>query len=281
MCRWLNILTLLGSGKLRHRAKFLPTFGAHSENIVSNMETYGLIGKKLSHSFSKKFFTEKFAREHIDAVYELYELDSADELRLLVKNTPNLKGLNVTIPYKLDVLPLLDYLAPSAAKVGAVNVIKIHVDGSLGGYNSDYDGFKYSLQRFIPEGHIFDALILGTGGASKAVQAVLDDLGMAYIFVSRTPMGNNCISYDELPMLGLDAHRLIVNTTPLGMYPNVHEFPPLPYEQLTASHYLHDLVYNPEETEFMKRGKRYGAQVKNGLEMLYRQAEKAWEIWQA
>ncbi|WP_448520418.1 shikimate dehydrogenase family protein [Rhodoflexus sp.] len=244
------------------------------------MQAYGLIGKKLSHSFSKKFFTEKFAREQINAVYELYELSSAEELSTLIQNNPQLRGLNVTIPYKLDVLPLLDYLAPSAVKVGAVNVIKIHPDGSLGGYNSDYEGFKYSLLRFIPTGHTFAALILGTGGASKAVQAVLEDLGMSYTFVSRVPAGRNCISYDELPSLGLDAHRLIINTTPLGMYPNIHEFPPLPYEELTTAHFLHDLVYNPEETAFMQRGAQYGAQVKNGLEMLYRQAEKAWEIWQ-
>jgi len=244
------------------------------------MKGYGLIGRKLSHSFSKKFFTEKFEREQIDAVYELYELSSADELIALIRNNPHIKGLNVTIPYKQDVMPLLDYIDPKAAQIGAVNVIKVGTDGSLTGYNSDYDGFKYSLQRFIPAGHMFDVLILGTGGASKAIQSVLSDMGMEYTFVSRTPAGDNCISYDQLPALGLDAYRLIVNTTPLGMYPHVHEFPPLPYEQLTASHYLYDLVYNPEETEFMKRGKKYGAQVKNGLEMLYRQAEKAWEIWQ-
>jgi shikimate dehydrogenase len=259
---------------------FLVTFGIIAVNRLLKMQGYGLIGRKLSHSFSKKFFTEKFEREQINAVYELYELSAADDLRALIKNNPHIKGLNVTIPYKLDVMPLLDYIDPKAAQIGAVNVIKIHTEGILGGYNSDYEGFRYSLQRFIPEGHIFDALILGTGGASKAVQAVLEDMGMEYTFVSRTPAGDNCISYDELPLLGLDAYRLIVNTTPLGMYPNVHEFPPLPYEQLTASHYLHDLVYNPEETEFMKRAKQQGAQVKNGLEMLYRQAEKAWDIWQ-
>ncbi|MCS7018734.1 MAG: shikimate dehydrogenase [Cytophagales bacterium] len=244
------------------------------------MQGYGLIGKKLSHSFSKIFFTEKFAREQINAVYELYELPSADQLRTLVKNNPQLRGLNVTIPYKCDVIPLLDYIDPKAAEIGAVNVIKIHPDGTLSGYNSDYEGFRYSLQRFTPPEHLYNALILGTGGAAKAVQAVLNDMGMEYTFVSRMPIGNNCISYDELPFLGLDAYRLIINTTPLGMYPNVHQFPPLPYEQLTPSHYLHDLVYNPEETAFMKRGKQYGAHVKNGLEMLYRQAEKAWEIWQ-
>lgn len=245
------------------------------------MQGYGLIGRKLSHSFSKKFFTEKFRREQINAVYELYELESADQLRRLIGDNPHLRGLNVTIPYKRDVMPFLDYIDPQAARIGAVNVIKINPDGTTVGYNSDYEGFRYSLQRFIPENLMMNALILGTGGASKAVQAVLEDLDMEYAFVSRTPAGNNCIGYDELNVSGLDAYRLIINTTPLGMYPNVHEFPPIPYEQLTGSHYLHDLVYNPEETEFMKRGRQYGARVKNGLEMLYRQAEKAWEIWQA
>ncbi|MCS6968614.1 MAG: shikimate dehydrogenase [Cytophagales bacterium] len=245
------------------------------------MQRYGLIGRKLSHSFSKKYFTEKFARQCIDATYQLYELESVQALPELIKSQPELKGLNVTIPFKVEVIPLMDYLAPCAAKVGAVNVIKIHSDGRLGGYNSDYDGFKYSLERFIPHGRIFHALILGTGGASKAVQAVLSDMEMEYTFVSRTPADSRTIGYEELKTLGLDAFRLIINTTPLGMYPNIDQFPPLPYEQLTSAHYLHDLVYNPEVTEFMKRGSYYGAHVKNGLEMLYQQAEKAWQIWQS
>ena len=256
------------------------------------MTRYGLIGHPLTHSFSQAYFTEKFAREGItDARYDLFDMpDVQTELPELLR-LPNLRGLNVTIPHKTSVQPFLDRLDESAEKVGAVNVIRIESDGSRTGFNSDYYGFQQSLTEWV-SGTVRDhvdspaplsilpanALVLGTGGASKAVVAALHDLGIACTSVSRTPASGG-LSYAYLTNHIAD-YQLIVNCSPLGTYPNVDAAPALPYEQLTAADWLYDLVYNPAETAFMRRGREQGAAVMNGYRMLVLQAEKAWEIWQ-
>ncbi|GAA4433823.1 shikimate dehydrogenase [Pontibacter saemangeumensis] len=242
------------------------------------MRKFGLIGKKLGHSFSKKYFTEKFEREGIqDASYELYELPDARELTALLQREPELAGLNVTVPYKQDVLPLLDELDTAAAKIGAVNTIRIS-EGRTKGFNTDYIGFKESLEAFYPRQERGQALVLGTGGAAKAVWAALNALNIPYRAVSRTP-GSNELSYEQLTPALLQGYNLVVNTTPIGMHPHTAAAPPLPYGALSAAHYLYDLVYNPEETQFLKNGAAAGAKTCNGLGMLYRQADAAWEIW--
>jgi shikimate dehydrogenase len=243
------------------------------------MKTYGLIGYRLSHSFSKKYFNEKFEKEHIaDCVYENFPLETIKDFPSLLQTTPGLKGCNVTIPYKEEIIPYLNELDAAAKEIGAVNVVKILPDGKLIGYNSDYYGFKTSLEKFIPSGQSFRALILGTGGAAKAVAVALKDLGIQYKYVSRSK-GEGVLSYDEIDEKTLQQHSIIVNTSPLGMYPDVDSFPAIPYHYLTDKHYLYDLVYNPEVTTFMRKGQASGAHVVNGLEMLVGQAEKAWEIW--
>ncbi len=243
------------------------------------MKTYGLIGYRLSHSFSKKYFNEKFTKENIaDCVYENFPLETIQEFTSLLHNTPDLKGCNVTIPYKEEIIQYLDELDSAAKEIGAVNVVKILPDGKLIGYNSDYYGFKTSLEKFIPANQSFRALILGTGGAAKAVAVALKDLGIPYQYVSRSK-GNGVISYAEIDAKLLGQYSIIINTSPLGMYPDVDSFPAIPYQFLTDKHYLYDLVYNPEVTTFMRKGKEHGAHVVNGLEMLIGQAEKAWEIW--
>ena len=246
------------------------------------MRTFGLIGRSLSHSFSQTYFTQKFYRLGLDTYrYELFELASAHELPTLFARYPDLAGLNVTIPYKEQVWPYLTDTAPSAALVGAVNVIEIRADGSLIGHNTDYVGFRESLRTFYPtRGAAARALILGTGGAAKAVAVALRELDIAYWLVSRDALSPH-LTYAELTPEVLAAHSLIINTTPLGTYPNVAASPPLPYAALTPQHYLFDLVYNPSETQFMQRGREAGAQVKNGFDMLERQAEAAWAIWTA
>lgn len=244
------------------------------------MRLYGLIGRSLAHSFSQAYFTQKFDRLGItDCRYELFELPEPATLPNLLARHPELVGLNVTIPYKEQVWPYLSRLAPSAARVGAVNVIEIQDDGALVGHNTDVVGFRESLRRFYPlRGQAGRALVLGTGGAAKAVSAALADLGIPHWQVSRSPLAAH-LTYHELTPQVLAAHLLIINTTPLGTYPNVDECPDLAYDCLTASHYLFDLVYNPRETEFLRRGAAQGAHVKNGYEMLELQAEAAWDIW--
>jgi shikimate dehydrogenase len=243
------------------------------------MQSYGLIGKKLGHSFSKRYFTEKFEREGIaDATYELYELATIAELPQLLQNQPELVGLNVTVPYKETVIPFLDELDEAAARIGAVNTIKITA-GKTKGYNTDYIGFRDSLEPFYPATQNSRALVLGTGGASKAVVAALQDLQINYTILSRQA-GQGQLTYADLTPELLKQYQLIVNTTPLGMYPAVENCPELPYEALSAQHYLYDLVYNPEQTLFLGKGKSAGAQTINGLQMLYGQAEAAWKIWQ-
>ncbi len=245
------------------------------------MQAFGLIGKKLGHSFSKNFFSEKFKTEDItNSKYELYEIASVEELPTLIKKfNGNLKGLNVTIPYKEDVIALLDEIDPAAKKIGAVNVLKINSKGKIKGYNSDYFGFKSSLENFVGN-NLSDikALILGTGGASKAVKQTLIDLNIPYIYVSRN-RGKSQISYKDISEEIIKDHKLIINCTPLGMHPDINTCPDLPYEALDQKHFLYDLVYNPEETLFMKKGRQKGAKAIHGLQMLILQAEKSWEIW--
>ena len=244
------------------------------------MREFGLIGKSLGHSFSQTYFTQKFqSLELTDCSYELFELPTIAELPALLATHPNLVGLNVTIPYKEQVWPYLSEVAPSAARVGAVNVIEVTEDGRYIGHNTDYIGFKESLERFYPHrGENAAALILGTGGASKAVEVALRDLGIRYWLVSRNPMGSG-LTYDDLTPALVGGHSLIINATPLGTYPRVEESPTLPYAVLSSQHYLYDLVYNPSETQFMRKGIEAGAHTTNGFEMLCLQAEAAWKIW--
>lgn len=247
------------------------------------MDKYGLIGFPLGHSFSKGFFNEKFHTENIDAEYTNYELPSIENFLDVVHHTPNLKGLNVTIPYKQQIIPFLDALNEDTKEIGAVNVIKfVHQpEGKvlLIGYNSDIIGFTQSLKPLLQPIHR-KALILGTGGASKAVFYGLKKLGIESLFVSREKKGTETLTYNELTPEIINNHNIIINTTPVGMFPHVDACPPIPYEYLTSNHLLYDLTYNPDETLFMKRGKQQGATVKNGLEMLLLQALAAWEIWQ-
>ncbi|NJL11989.1 MAG: shikimate dehydrogenase [Microscillaceae bacterium] len=252
------------------------------------MQKYGLIGYPLSHSFSKQFFEAKFAREQLqEASYELYELKSLQELPPLLAREPGLLGLNVTIPYKQKILPYLKNLSPSAQTVGAVNVIKINADKSLTGHNTDYYGFLQSLSHQLGEYKNlrsldgYRALVLGTGGASQAVQAALQSLKIPFQLVSRTKKQPKNLLYENLSEALIAEHRLIINTTPLGMYPQTDTCPPIPYQFLNAQHLLYDLVYNPEMTLFLQKGNEAGARIKGGLEMLHLQAEKAWEIWQS
>ena len=241
------------------------------------MRNFGLIGYPLGHSFSKKYFTEKFKDLGLsDHKYDLFELETIDLFPELWKD-PDLVGINVTVPHKQAVRQYLDALDPSAEKVGAVNVIK-RTGNRLTGYNSDYFGFRTSLENFMPKNSVRKALILGTGGSSKAVKAVLTDLNIQFEFVSRKS-GEGMISYDQMTPEIIKEHQLIVNTTPLGMHPKVDNCPAIPYEALGSAHLLFDLVYNPETTKFMQMGLDQGARVKNGLEMLHLQADKSWEIW--
>jgi shikimate dehydrogenase len=244
------------------------------------MREFGLIGRSLEHSFSQTYFTQKFENLGLsDHRYELFELYSITELPRLLAQHPELCGLNVTIPYKEQVWTYLDEMSPIAARIGAVNVIEFAADGRRIGHNTDYIGFQESVRRFYPtRGDDAGALILGTGGAAKAVETALRDLGIRCWLVSRNPLAAGLTYADLSPSL-LQAHSLIINTTPLGTYPNVAECPSIPYEHLTERHYLYDLIYNPGETLFMQKGREMGAHTKNGFEMLCLQAEAAWAIW--
>lgn len=245
------------------------------------MRIYGLIGYPLGHSFSARYFGNKFSKEGIeDARYQLFELKDISLFSKLWQEQPALRGLNVTIPYKEKVIPYLDRLSDSAKEIGAVNVIRREADNSLSGHNTDYIGFKQSLLNWLPELHRQKALVLGTGGAAKAVSIALKHLNVPHVFVSRQE-GEANLSYEQLSTEVLNEHQLIINTTPLGMQPAIETKPRLPYHLLGNQHWLYDLVYNPETTAFMQEGIRQGAQVKNGLEMLHAQAEAAWKIWQA
>ena len=245
------------------------------------MQKYGLIGYPLKHSFSIGFFNEKFKSEGIDAEYVNFEIPEINDFMEVIEENPNLCGLNVTIPYKEQVIPFLDELDKDTAQIGAVNVIKI-VRGPKGkvkltGYNSDIIGFSQSIQPLLQPYHK-KALILGTGGSSKAIYHGLKSLGIDSIFVSRTQK-EGMLTYEELTPEIMAEHTVIVNCTPVGMYPKVDFCPAIPYELLTPNHLLYDLLYNPNTTLFMKKGEEHGAVTKNGLEMLLLQAFAAWEIW--
>lgn len=252
------------------------------------MKLYGLIGYPLTHSFSKRYFADKFERENItNSRYDVYELPDINQLPALLAETPDLRGLNVTIPYKKAVIPFLDGLDDaSAGRIGAVNTIKIFADGSTKGYNTDYYGFRQSVCQWLDrrgESCLgLETLVLGNGGSAQAVLVALDDLGAKPTIVSRSKDVESkypVIGYEDLTQEVMQSHRLIINTTPLGMHPNVDTFPPIPYEWLSSEHYLYDLVYNPLETAFMKKGVAQKAIVHNGLKMLQLQAEKSWDTW--
>ena len=244
------------------------------------MEQYGLIGYPLHHSFSKGYFNKKFEVEKIDATYDNYEIESIGDVMKIISDHPHLCGLNVTIPYKEQIISFLDEIDGHARTIGAVNVIKIGKKNKkkyLTGYNSDYIGFKESIQPYLPSYHK-KALILGTGGSAKAISYGLKQLSISSVFVSRKK-SEGLLTYDELNEDILHTHTVIVNCTPTGMFPQVNDCPQLPYHLLTSQHILYDLIYNPKETLFLKKGKEKEATVVNGLDMLLRQAEVAWKIW--
>ncbi|MBR3390037.1 MAG: shikimate dehydrogenase [Prevotella sp.] len=244
------------------------------------MDKYGLIGYPLAHSFSISYFNEKFESEGIDAVYENFEIPQIDDVKEIIDSNPDLKGLNVTIPYKQQVLKYIKELSPEAKAIGAVNVIRIEHKGNktvLKGFNSDVIGFTKSIEPILNTYHK-KALILGTGGAAKAVQYGLQSLGIETLLVSRTKK-KNAITYEEVTADIVREYNVIVNCTPVGMYPHIDECPKLPYEAMDSHTLLYDLLYNPDETKFLRLGAERGATVKNGLEMLLLQAFVSWEIW--
>ena len=244
------------------------------------MPLFGLLGFPLGHSFSKTYFTEKFKAEKIDAEFVNFESANIGQTLQVIKTTPSLKGFAVTIPYKEKIIPYLDYISEEAQKIGAVNSVKVEytIAGPiLTGYNTDILGFKESLLQFIQTSPT-QALLLGTGGAAKAVRHALASLGIEVLTVSRTPHSPSEIAYDQVAHF-LPNTPLIINATPVGMWPNVTDCPDIPYHLLTPNHYLFDLIYNPEITEFMYRGKQQGTQIKNGLQMLHLQADYSWELW--
>ena len=244
------------------------------------MKKFGIIGYPLGHSFSPGYFNEKFQHEGIDAIYEKYELPVITDLQAIIDYTQDLCGFNVTIPYKEKVMSYLDVISPEARAIGAVNVVKVtNKDGKkhLEGYNSDLIGFTRSIQPLL-EAHHKKALVLGTGGASKAVMYGLHKLGIETMLVSRYQK-NNTIQYEQIDEEVMKEYTVIVNCTPCGMAPHFDECPAIPYCHITPKHLLFDLIYNPDETLFLKNGREQGAVTKNGLEMLLLQAEGAWEIW--
>jgi len=237
---------------------------------------YGLIGFPLGHTFSPGYFNAKFAREGIDAEYKAFPIASISELHQLLELYPHLSGLNVTTPYKEQVIPLLDECDETATGIGAVNCINI-ADGKTKGFNTDIIGFEQSLLPLLQPG-MDKAIVLGTGGAARAVKYVLDKYKVSYTSVSRVEK-DGLLSYTELTDEIIESHKIIINTTPLGMYPFTESYPPIPYGALGPQHLLYDLIYNPEFTTFLQKGKQQGAMIKNGLQMLELQADASWAIW--
>lgn len=240
------------------------------------MTKYGIIGYPLGHSFSRGFFTEKFARESIDAQYLNFEIPDVAMLSDVLRDNPELRGLNVTLPHKQAVIPLLDEMSEEAMEIGAVNVIRVR-NGKLKGFNSDIIGFTNSIKSLL-QPHHRKALVLGTGGASKAIRVGLNRLGIEWTYVSRSPR-EGMVTYEDITAETLQEYTVIVNCSPVGMFPKVDAAPAIPYELLSPQHLLFDCVYNPEETLFMKKGRAQGATVKNGLEMLHLQAVASWKFW--
>ncbi|MBT8272821.1 MAG: shikimate dehydrogenase [Bacteroidia bacterium] len=237
---------------------------------------YGLVGKDIDYSFSKSYFKSKFENENLHCSYKNFDLQNIEEFPSILST--EIKGLNVTIPYKEQIIPYLDKLSKKAEAIGAVNTIKISKKGKLKGYNTDAYGFKKSLKPLLKKHHQ-KALILGTGGASKAIIFVLNKLGISYSFVSRVLNEDVNYSYDTLTDYDIEQHQIIINCTPLGTFPKVEEFPKIPYDGISGSHLLYDLVYNPPISKFLEKGLERGATVCNGENMLALQAEKSWKIW--
>jgi len=245
------------------------------------MKKLGLIGYPVGHSYSKKYFTEKFERENLPEIaYELYPIEKIEYLKSFLKTEPDLIGFNVTVPYKVAVMNYLDEIDDEALTIGSVNTVRIietHQGKKLKGYNTDVYGLEKSLVPLIKPG-INKALILGTGGSARAVKFVLRNHEIPYTSVSRQRHGNR-IQYEDVAEAIIREHNIIINSTPVGMHPNVEDFPDIPYHHITNRHLLFDLVYNPDETVFLKKGREKGAVTKNGLDMLHLQSEKCWEIW--
>ncbi len=242
------------------------------------MKKFGLIGFPLTHSFSERYFREKFQLEAItDCVYENFPIENVAGLPELIRSQPELCGLNVTIPHKESVLQFLDHSDDLAVQIGAVNCIKIH-EGKMIGFNTDALGFEMSIKPFL-ENKYERALILGSGGASKAIAFVLKRWGIPFHIVSREKHGTGLVRYEDLHEESMKHFKLIINTTPCGMYPDIHDLPPIPYDGIGRDHFLYDIIYNPTETRFLSMGKERGAQVMNGLKMLELQAEASWRIW--
>lgn len=241
------------------------------------MNNYGLIGKSLKHSFSKKFFEEKFCSEELNATYENFELEAITDFPEFIERTPGLVGLNVTIPYKTQVMQFLHEISDEAQKIGAVNTIEFQ-NNRLIGHNTDAFGFQQSIKPFVRNIHE-RALVLGTGGASKAVAYVLTNLGIEVAFLSRTPNGPKEYAYADANALMMNAFKLIINTTPIGTFPLVNQCPPIPLDHFTEDHLVIDLIYNPEKTKLLAAAEKCGADTLNGISMLKQQALKSWEIW--
>lgn len=246
-----------------------------------NKHLFGLLGKNISYSFSRGYFTEKFDLLNLsNHHYVNFDIQNVSEIKTVLKDNANsLKGMNVTIPYKESIFEYLDKVNKKARKIGAVNTIKLTSKGELIGFNTDFYGFKNSLKPLLKKHHK-KALILGTGGASKAVAYALKKLDIDYNFVSRNGDGDTIFRYDDLNKKSIEEYTIIINCTPLGTHPNTDSCPNIPYQFISEKHLLYDLIYNPNETLFLSKGKQQGAIIKNGLEMLELQAEKAWEIWQ-
>jgi len=243
------------------------------------MRKFGLIGRNISYSFSQNYFSIKFKDENIlDATYQNFDIQSINQFKKEILATDHLAGLNVTIPFKEEIIPLLDKVDKKAKKIGAVNTIKITKKGKTKGYNTDCYGFKKSLKPLLKKQHK-NALILGTGGASKAIAYVLKQLNIDYKFVSRTASNNADYTYTDLNQELINNHQIIINCTPVGTYPKVDQAPDIPYQFITSNHILYDLIYNPSTTLFLQEGKNKGATIINGYDMLVFQAEKAWKIW--
>ncbi len=243
------------------------------------MKLFGLIGYPLSHSFSKKYFDQKFNEENItDAAFELFPIKDINEFPNLLQENLNLKGLAVTIPYKQSVLPFINYVTVAAKEIGAVNCIKF-VDGHTTGHNTDVIGFEKSLMPLL-QLHHSKALVLGTGGSSRAVQYVLNQIGIPFLLVGRDKSNaDNCVNYSEVDGGLMNEYSIIINCTPIGMSPNENEMPSIPYNLLSEKHLLYDLIYTPEKTLFLQEGESKGCTIKNGFEMLVLQAEENWKIW--
>lgn len=250
-----------------------------AEKHDKHMRRFGLIGKDISYSFSRNYFKNKFETEVIkDTTYENFDLKNIALFKTKLKQESDINGFNVTIPYKEDIMPFLDKLNKRAKAIGAVNTIKITKKGNYIGYNTDYYGFKKSLKPLL-KAHHKKALILGTGGASKAIAYALKSLGIDYAFVSRNTSKKAKYTYNKLSDKVIEAHQIIINCTPLGTFPDVNECPNIPYQAISNQHILFDLIYNPSETRFLNLGKQNSATIINGEKMLALQAEKSWSIW--